>query len=228
MILFVSGIDTGVGKTVATGLLARAYRERGVSVITQKLVQTGGVGISEDIREHRRLMGVPLLPEDRAGLTCPAVYPLPASPHLAAEQAGRGLDGERLAASARELATRYEMVLVEGAGGLCVPLTRTLLTVDWVARQGWPVVLVTSPRLGSINHTLLSLEALRTRGMALAAVLYNRHEPVLPAIAADTRRVIADALAQAEPPVPLSDFGDPNEGIRDCDWCIPDRRRGPA
>lgn len=203
MILFVSGIDTGIGKTVATGLLARAYAEQGVRVITQKLVQTGCADASEDIAKHRRLMGVPAFDEDRQGLTCPAVFPLAASPHLAAEQAGRPLDIDQVLRCTAELATRYPVVLVEGAGGVCVPLTRTLTTLDLLARTRWPVILVSSARLGSINHTLLSLAALRERGIPLAAVVYNRQGDSPAVIADDTCRVIRDALCSAGTRVPI-------------------------
>lgn len=82
-VVFVSGIDTGVGKTVVTGLMARSLLRRGVHVATVKPVQTGNVGFSEDLEEHRRLMGKSL-PEDAQGLTAPQIFAFPASPHLAA------------------------------------------------------------------------------------------------------------------------------------------------
>lgn len=71
------------------------------------------------------------------------------------------------------MAERFEIVLLEGAGGLMVPLTTSLLTIDYVAQHQFPVILVTSGRLGSINHTLLSLEALKSRGLKLKALVYN-------------------------------------------------------
>jgi dethiobiotin synthetase len=194
MILFVTGIDTGIGKTVAVGLMARWYAARGFAVVTQKLVQTGCEGFPEDILAHRQLMGTDLFPEDRRGLTCPYVFRFPGSPHLAAALEGKRIDTGRLEAAARELAARYEVVLVEGVGGLCVPLTARTTVLDFVARQRWPVILVTAPRLGSINHTLLALEALRSRALPLAAVLYNLRFTALPEIVNDTRRVIEDAL----------------------------------
>jgi dethiobiotin synthetase len=195
VILFVGGIDTGIGKTVATGLLARWYGDRlGLPVVTQKLVQTGCVGFPEDIRVHRRLMGTDLLDEDRAGLTCPYVFRFPGSPQLAAALEGGAIETGRLAQAAAELERRRGVVLVEGVGGLCVPLTPEATVLDFVAGQGWPVILVTSSRLGSINHTLLSLEALKSRGVRLAAVLYNLHGAARPEIVEDSRRVIREAV----------------------------------
>ena len=141
MVYFVTGIDTGIGKTFATGVMARYLHERGFRVITQKLVQTGNVGYSEDLDMHRRLMGTGPLPEDEAGWTRPAIFSFPASPHLAAELDGRTVDLEAIAAATRHLAERYEYVLVEGAGGPAVPLTRDLLTIDYVAEKAYPVIL---------------------------------------------------------------------------------------
>ncbi|HLR17468.1 MAG TPA: dethiobiotin synthase [Alcanivoracaceae bacterium] len=183
---FVTGIDTDVGKTIATGWLAKQLLQQGQSVITQKFVQTGGHENS-DIAVHRALMGVPPLPEDGTGLTEPAVFAYPASPHLAAALEGRAVPVEEIVAATNTLAERYDVVLVEGAGGLLVPLDDNVLLADVVAAQAYPVILVTSGRLGSINHTLLSLEALQQRGMEVAMVLFNRyHDSADSTIAEDT------------------------------------------
>lgn len=187
-IIFVSGIDTGIGKSYATAYLARLWNQEGMSTITQKLVQTGNTSLSEDIELHRKIMGCGLLEEDRKGWTMPEIYTYPCSPHLAAEIDAREIDFERIDAFGRELAMRYDRVLLEGAGGLMVPLTRKLLTIDYVKEKRYPVVLVTSGRLGSINHTLLSLEAMQRRGIKLHTLVYNHHDDVLDqVISADTR-----------------------------------------
>lgn len=219
MILFVTGIDTGIGKTIATGVLAAGYAARGARVITQKLAQTGCEGFPEDLLTHRRLMGSERLPEDDSGLTCPYVFRFPASPHLAAALEQRRVELTRLAGAAAELARRCDVLLVEGVGGLCVPLTPEATVLDFVAGQAWPVVLVTSSRLGSINHTLLSLDALRARGLPLAAVIYNTFPPQPPEIEADTRAVIVAALARAGSRAPVLDLGkvDP-VGPAVCEW----------
>ena len=81
-VLAVSGIDTGIGKTYATGLIAKALLRQGKAVITQKIVQTGCEGVAEDILKHRHLMGIGLQDVDREGLTSPYVFRYPASPHL--------------------------------------------------------------------------------------------------------------------------------------------------
>ncbi|MGM8890829.1 dethiobiotin synthase [Psychrobacter sp. 1Y1] len=179
-VLFVSGIDTDIGKTYATGLLAKALMQKGVNVITQKLVQTGiskqvdgELGIADDILSHRQLMGMPLQPCDIDFTTCPYRYEKPASPHLSAALANQPLNIEAITEATKALQADYDVVLLEGAGGLLVPITTELLTLDYVAEQGYPIVLVTSGRLGSINHTLLSLEAIKSRGLMVYSVIYN-------------------------------------------------------
>lgn len=172
-VFFVSGIDTGIGKSYVTGYLAREWNLSGIRTVTQKLVQTGNVDISEDIELHRCLMKTGLLPEDEERLTMPEIFTYPCSPHLAAEIDHRPINLLRIAKATEELSMRYDAVLLEGAGGLMVPLKRNLLTIDYVAQCGYPLILVTSGRLGSINHTLLSLEAIKSRGIHLHSVVYN-------------------------------------------------------
>lgn len=199
---FVSGIDTDAGKSYATGILARMLAESGTKVITQKFIQTGNTDISEDIQLHRRLMGIPMQPVDLDRTTCPLIYRFPASPHLAASLEKTPVDTRIITAATRRLQEQYDIVLIEGAGGLMVPLSSfdptheppQKLTADYVARQKLPLLFVTSAKLGSLNHTLLSLEASRTRGIKIAALLWNLYPAGDPVIAADTRAYIADYL----------------------------------
>ena len=180
-VLFVSGIDTDIGKTYATGIIAKSLMQQGVNVITQKLVQTGvsvnsdsgEMNIADDIVTHRQLMGIPLQPCDIDSSTCPYRYEKPASPHLATRLSGEVLDPELITSATKRLQAEYDLVLLEGAGGLLVPITEQLLTLNYIAAQGYPIVLVTSGRLGSINHTLLSLEAIKARGLSVHSVIYN-------------------------------------------------------
>ena len=180
-VLFISGIDTDIGKTYATGMMAKALMQQGISVITQKLVQTGvsidsasgKMNIADDIVTHRQLMGIPLQPCDLDFTTCLYRYEKPASPHLSVKLANAVLDFKIITKSTQQLQQSYDVVLLEGAGGLLVPITEQLLTLDYIAEKGYPVVLVTSGRLGSINHTLLSLEAIKVRGLSVHSVIYN-------------------------------------------------------
>lgn len=177
-VYFISGIDTDAGKSYATGFLAREWNKDGKKTITQKLIQTGNVGHSEDIDLHRRIMGIPFTQEDREGLTMPEIFSYPASPHLASRLDNRPIDFAKIKQATEELSKRYDYVLLEGAGGLMVPLTEEFLTIDYIAQEQYPLIFVTSGKLGSINHTLLSLEAIQKRGIILDTVLYNLYPTV--------------------------------------------------
>lgn len=199
-VFFVSGTDTGVGKSYATGYLAREWNSRGCRTVTQKLVQTGNTDVSEDIEVHRAIMGCGFLPEDHERLTMPEIFTYPCSPHLAAEIDGRPVDFGRIDECTRILSARYDAVLLEGAGGLMVPLTRNLLTLDYAAERGYPLILVTSGRLGSINHTLLSLEAAKRHGLVLKMLMYNMypHEDDM-TISDDTEQYLKSCLESMFP-----------------------------
>lgn len=190
-IIAITGIDTDIGKTIATGLIARGLQEAGRTVITHKAVQTGCESISEDILAHRELMGIPQQQADLQGLTCSYLYPVPSSPHLAARLAGDAIDPQKITQDAERLSSSFQFVLLEGAGGLFVPLTEELILIDYFAAQQWPVILVSSSRLGSLNHTLASLEALKNRRMSLAGVVYNRHGDSDARIAEDSLDMIS-------------------------------------
>ena len=199
-VYFVSGIDIDAGKSYATGWLAKEWNAAGRRTITQKLVQTGNTGFSEDIELHRKIMGCGMLPEDRQRLTMPEIFSYPCSPHLAAEIDGREIDFEKIESATRILSERYDAVLLEGAGGLMVPLTRELLTIDYVAQKQYPLVFVTSGRLGSINHTLLSLEAMTRRGIRLHTLAYNLFpEEDDEIIRRDTEEYMRDLLKRQYP-----------------------------
>ena len=199
-VYFVSGIDTDIGKTVATGVLAKQLLQQGKSVITQKPVQTGCQDIAEDIAVHRKIMDIPMQEADKQGLTMPEIFGYPASPHLAARLDGRALDLDKIRTTTQELATQYEIVLVEGAGGLMVPLTEDLLTIDYIQQQAYPVILVTSGRLGSINHTLLSFSALKQYGIQLHSLIFNHiHDSKDETVAGDTLEYLKGRLKDEFP-----------------------------
>ena len=196
-VFFVSGIDTGIGKTYCTGYLAKLWNVEGVRTITQKLVQTGNVDISEDIEKHREIMNMGWFLEDETKLTMPEIFSYPASPHLATQIDGREIDFAKIEDATQQLASKYDRVLLEGAGGLMVPLTKDLLSIDYIQQHKLPVILVSSGRLGSINHTLLSLEALKARGIELYALAYNlAHESQDALISKDTAEYLKTYLAK--------------------------------
>lgn len=199
-IFFVSGIDTNIGKSYATGYLAKIWNQRGIKTITQKFIQTGNTSISEDIELHRKIMGTGLLPEDLSHLTMPEIFTYPCSPHLAAEIDGREINFSKIEKAAARLCTKYDAVLTEGAGGLMVPLTRSLLTIDYIAQKNYPLIFVTSGRLGSINHLLLSLEAIKKRNIKLHTLMYNMFpENEDKIIQKDTESYIRDIIKKEFP-----------------------------
>ena len=172
--LYVTGTDTGVGKTVACGLLAGFLIARGIRVATQKWVQTGAGGEAADLSGHRRWMGLP----DPSPAELPDLFPyrfrLAASPHLAAAREGTAVEARVIEGAYRRLAASHDLVLVEGTGGFLVPLSEGVLAGDLVAGLGLSALVVVGNRLGCINHALLTVEAIRGRGVPLAGLLFNR------------------------------------------------------
>ena len=190
------GIDTNVGKTIVTGLIGRYLLQAGHTAVTQKIAQTGCVGVSEDIALHRRLMGIELTDEDRQGTTCPYMFALPASPHLSAQQEQQRIEPERIAAATQQLEKRYEYVLLEGVGGLYVPLNDDITLLDYLAECKYPLIVVSSAKLGSINHTLLTLEVAHHRKLSVLGIIYNLHPAEHPLIVEDSQRVFRQYLKQ--------------------------------
>ncbi|MDE6408641.1 MAG: dethiobiotin synthase [Muribaculaceae bacterium] len=197
--LFITGIDTDAGKSFATGWLAREIMEQGESVITQKFVQTGNLDFSEDIEVHRKIMGIPLTTVDKLKITAPVIFTYPASPDLAARIDGKELDLTLIEDATSTLSKTYQHVLIEGAGGIMVPLKGEYLTIDYIRDHQLPVALVTNGRLGSINHTLLTLKAIADEGIELFAVLYNTYFDKDQIICKDTKEYINNWLSSHFP-----------------------------
>lgn len=197
-IYFVTGIDTDAGKTYATGFLAYQWMKEGKKVATVKFIQTGCRDFSEDIEIHRKIMGGSL-PEDSEGLTAPLIFNYPASAHLASKLDNKKVELQKVDDAIRKLSESYDIILVEGAGGLMVPINETFFTIDYISTRNLPVILVTNGILGSINHTLLSLEAIRSRDLSLYAVVYNRYFDTDKIIAEDTLRFLKNYVERIFP-----------------------------
>lgn len=176
--IFITGIDTSVGKTYATGVLARSMKALGRSVTTMKMVQTGCEEISEDIEMHRRLMGIPLSQQDIDGITCPYLFKYPCSPHMAAAMEKKEIIPITISIGIDQMKKYYNQILIEAAGGLMVPLNFDMLTIEYISQYQAPVVLVTNGKLGSINHTLLSLFACAQHNIKILAVIYNQYPKI--------------------------------------------------
>lgn len=189
-----TGIDTDAGKSYATGWLANLINAEGGNAITMKFVQTGNTDFSEDIAVHRKIMGMEAADADRRHLTAPEIFTYPCSPELAARIDGREINLDKITAASDELARQYSTVIIEGAGGLMVPLKGQYLTIDYVKEHKLPAVLVTNGRLGSISHTLLALYALKNSGIKVLGVIYNTYFDYDKIIAEDTRNYIRSWL----------------------------------
>lgn len=201
---FISGIDTDAGKSYVTGYLASRLMKEGKRVVTQKFIQTGNVGFSEDIDLHRKIMGIGPLPEDTDHTTAPVIFSYPASAQLAARMDGREIDLDVIDRATATLLERYDVVLIEGAGGLMVPITDEFFTIDYVKTRNLPILLVVNGVLGSINHAVLSLEAVKSRGIQLAGVLYNEHFDTDRIIGADTQAFLRRYVSRHFPGTPFA------------------------
>lgn len=172
--IFVTGTDTGIGKTlVSTGLL-HALAKHHARVVGMKPVAAGtelinGVLANEDVIALRAATTCNVPPE----LDNPVLLPDPVSPHIAAARAGIQINIAHLVACHRELTQLADAVVVEGAGGFLVPLSQTETGADLAQALGLPVLLVVGLRLGCLNHALLTAEAIRARGLMLAGWVAN-------------------------------------------------------
>jgi dethiobiotin synthetase len=163
--LFVTATDTGVGKTVVTAAVALALRARGIDVGVVKPVQTG----EGDAETLKRLAGL----EAELDEIAPFSFAAPLAPLVAARLEGRALDLEEVAARVRGLAMRHDFTLVEGVGGVLVPVGPDWTVADLASDLALPLLVVARAGLGTVNHTLLTLAEARSRGLDVAGVVLN-------------------------------------------------------
>src|SRR5579884_3028539 len=174
--LFITGTDTDVGKTVVAGAIADWFRRRGFRVAVCKPVATGCVRRREGlVSEDAEFLAH--CADARASLDemCPQRYAEPLAPAIAAERAGRPLDWEAIDRSVWRMSGDADVMIVEGVGGLMVPLDGKHTVCDMAGWLGAPAVVVARAGLGTINHTLLTVNALREVKVAVAGVVINRY-----------------------------------------------------
>ena len=174
--LFVAGTDTGVGKTVATAALLSLLRARQVDAVPMKPIQTGctrsaGELVSPDLEFCQRMLRLQVGSEEQKQM-CPYRYKPACSPHLAATLGDDPIRVESIGDCFRALRSTHEGVVVEGAGGVLVPINDQHTMLDVMVHLGLPVLLVSRPGLGTLNHTLLSLRELRRAGLDVLGVLF--------------------------------------------------------
>ncbi|UVI33279.1 dethiobiotin synthase [Paenibacillus spongiae] len=169
--IFVTGTDTGIGKTLITGAIAAALRAEGMNIGVWKPVQSGAQIGSGDT-DAERLLNYSGIVEDPQ-MVAPFTFEAPLTPLLAAKQAGVTLHMNALIAAGEELVNRYEALCIEGAGGVGVPLTEDALVADLIAQLNIPVLIVARSTLGTVNHTLLTASYLRQRSIPIIGVILN-------------------------------------------------------
>ncbi len=201
--VFITGTDTGIGKTrVAVGVTAAAVG-LGLRVAVMKPVASGSTRTDSGLRNDDALA---LQNVSNIGANYVEINPYcfePAiSPHLAAAAAGVAIELGRIVAGARQLAARADWTVVEGAGGLLAPLTPTMTIADLAAQLGWPLVIVVGVRLGCLNHAALTLASARAAGLEVAGWVANRVDPDLQSAAGnlETLRRIFGVPALADLP----------------------------
>jgi dethiobiotin synthetase len=198
---FVTGTDTGVGKTLVACSLLRAFAARGMKTVGMKPVASGGVFaegslIHPDV-EQLMASGNVTAPREHVNPYC---FAPPIAPHIAARQAGVTIALDRIERNFRALAALAEVVVVEGVGGFRVPLGADTDTTQLAARLALPVVLAVGLRLGCLNHALLTVESIHARGLELAGWVANCIDPAMAAVEDNVRtleaRVGAPLLAR--------------------------------
>ena len=201
---FVTGTGTEVGKTVVAAVLAHDLRRQGSTVAVFKPVVTG---LDETGETDHALLRRAAGSEQSDDEIAPYRYGPPASPHLAAAEAGEEIDPERLRGAAHDAAASAERLVCEGVGGLLVPLAPAYLIRDLAVDLSLPLVIAASPGLGTINHTLLTIEASRAAGLTVATIVLTPWPERPSAIESSNRKTIeslGDAPVKVLPQLDLS------------------------
>ncbi len=196
--IFITGTDTGVGKTIVTGCLAGYLSGRGYRVITQKWIHTGcGSGFPSDIRTHLKLIGLRLNTiKQLLPYMAPYRFKAACSPHLACRMENKKIVMSKIINSFKFLADQFEFVIVEGIGGALVPFSRSHLVIDIAKELELPVLVVAGNRLGAVNHTLLTIEALNSRKIPIHGIIFNNLEKGSGYILEDNPRIIKGLTKQ--------------------------------
>ena len=172
--VFITGTDTGVGKTVVCGMLGRYLANRRCKVIIQKWIQTGSKSFPADIDLHLRLMKRRRKDiKDYFPYVSVYTFRFAASPHLAASMEKRRIKIEKIKESFRFLSERFDFVVIEGIGGALVPFNKKSLLIDIAKELDLPVLIIVANKLGAINHALLTIEAIKRRNMKIIGIIFN-------------------------------------------------------
>jgi len=213
--LFITATDTGVGKTVVTAAIAAACRAAGRRVGVCKPIATGcrldreGL-VSPDAEALAHFADAPA----PLHVINPIRYHPPISPNVAAEQDDRPIDFGQIADALDRIADQSDLVLVEGIGGIMVPLDEKRTVLDLARAIGYPVLVVTRPDLGTLNHTALTCRAIIDAGLRLAGLVINRYDPEStdPAVADNPRLLAGQNNTQVLATIPAAENVTPEAG----------------
>jgi dethiobiotin synthetase len=175
--IFITGTDTGVGKTVVAAALALHLKKRGLSVGVMKPIETGVSSAKESLSDAARLRVI-IESEESLGAIRPYAFKIPSAPLTAAQAEGQTINLETISKVYRLLSKQYDHLVVEGVGGVLVPVTPKVMVTDLIKQLRLPVVVVGRSGLGGINHALLTIEALQRRKIAVVALVLNQTESV--------------------------------------------------
>lgn len=196
--VFITGTDTGTGKTLVTGCLAKYFFDRGHNVITQKWIQTGCDSLaSSDMALHLKIMGrKEAAIKEYLPYAAPHMFKPACSPHLACKIEKKRISADKIINSFKFLSKKFDFIIVEGIGGALVPFTEKSLVIDIVKDLGLPVLIVAGNKLGAINHTLLTIEALRARKIKILGLIFNDMEKKNSPVLEDNPRIIKALTGQ--------------------------------
>ncbi len=195
--IFVTGTDTDAGKTVAVAALLSYLRAKSVDAMSMKPIQTGcekqnGQWIVPDIAFVLKAAGIEKTLKEQEFL-CPFTFEHACSPHLAVSLEKKSICVDTILERYNVLSTQHKTIIVEGAGGILVPINKKDMMLDLMKEMKLPVVLVTRPGLGTINHTLLSINELRRAGLTVAGLIFcETVEPARNYIERDNRTIISE------------------------------------
>jgi dethiobiotin synthetase len=185
--LFVTGTDTGVGKTVVAGAIADWFHRHHRRVSVLKPVATGCVKRREGlVSEDAEFLAVCSHTRHPLDLICPCRYAEPLAPSVASKRAQQPLDWQAIERSIRIMSQGADVMIIEGAGGIMVPMDERHLMLDMARMLDVPTIVIARAALGTINHTLLTVRALQAANVRVAGVVINQYPADLPGVAEET------------------------------------------
>ncbi|MBI4652590.1 dethiobiotin synthase [Candidatus Desantisbacteria bacterium] len=197
--IFITGTDTGIGKTIVSAGIARALSTMGFNIGVMKPIATGAIKSKNGlISEDAIFLKESITSPDPLSLINPSVYYHPLAPSVAAQISGTPVNIKKIMKCFSILKKKHDFIIVEGIGGIMVPITHNYMVADMIKEMNLPAVIVTRPGLGTINHTLLTLECAKTHGIKIKGIIFNHSQPEPKILAIKTNPEAIKTLSQTE------------------------------